>query len=180
MDRYQFPDDFLWGASTSSFQIEGAVKEGGRGPSTWDTFSRRPDKILNNDTGDVACDHYHLYREDVGLMKQLGLKAYRFSIAWPRILSLGEGDINQTGIDFYNDLINRLLEAQITPFITLLEAVYDVMIRIPGHRTYEAPPNNAMKMIGLKRCALFPAAYRGRFTAYFLLHYYGLGMERFS
>lgn len=119
MDRYQFPDDFLWGASTSSYQIEGAVKEGGRSPSTWDTFSRRPGKILNNDTGDTACNHYHLYTEDVRLMKQLGLKAYRFSIAWPRILPMGEGEINRTGIDFYSELIDRLLEAGITPFITL-------------------------------------------------------------
>src|SRR5689334_15657099 len=100
--RLNFPADFVWGAATASYQIEGAAREDGRGASIWDTFSRTPGKVDNGDTGDVACDHYHRYPEDIGLMRQLGLKAYRFSIAWPRIIPLGTGQINEAGIDFYD------------------------------------------------------------------------------
>ena len=88
---FTFPKDFIWGAATASYQIEGAANEDGRGPSVWDTFCRQPGRIANNDTGEKACDHYHLYKEDVQLMKKTGLKAYRFSIAWPRIFPKGEG-----------------------------------------------------------------------------------------
>ena len=116
---FTFPKDFIWGAATASYQIEGAANEDGRGPSVWDTFCRQPGRIANNDTGEKACDHYHLYKEDVQLMKKTGLKAYRFSIAWPRIFPKGEGKINQKGIDFYNRLIDELLKNDITPFVTL-------------------------------------------------------------
>ncbi len=119
MDHFTFPKDFKWGAATASYQIEGAYNEDGRGLSVWDTFARRPGKIFNNDNGDRACDHYHLYKEDVKLMKELGLNAYRFSIAWPRILPSGEGKINNKGIDFYNKLVDELLKAGIEPYITL-------------------------------------------------------------
>src|SRR5208337_1134560 len=109
MIEFTFPDNFLWGAATASYQIEGAYDEDGKGMSVWDTFTRKPGKIINNDTGDFACDHYHLYREDIALMKELGLKAYRFSIAWPRIFPDGEGEINMKGIDFYKRLADELL-----------------------------------------------------------------------
>jgi beta-glucosidase len=119
MISFTFPRDFLWGAATAAYQIEGAYNEDGRGLSVWDTFSRRPGKILNNDTGDRACDHYHLYRQDVALMKDLGLNSYRFSISWPRIFPEGEGRINLKGIDFYSRLTDELLKAGIEPLATL-------------------------------------------------------------
>nr|AAA23091.1 beta-glucosidase [Cellulomonas fimi] len=115
----QFSDDFLWGSATASYQIEGAHDEGGRGPSIWDTFSRTPGKVLNGDTGDVAVDHYHRVPEDVEIMKSLGLQAYRFSIAWPRIQPTGSGEFNQAGLDFYSDLVDRLIAAGIKPVATL-------------------------------------------------------------
>lgn len=114
-----FPDNFIWGAATASYQIEGAWNEDGKGESIWDRFSHTPGKIRNNDTGDVADDHFHRYREDVALMKTLGLNAYRFSISWPRILPMGIGSVNQSGIDFYSRLVDELLKAGIQPFTTL-------------------------------------------------------------
>ena len=99
-----FPKNFVWGAATASYQIEGAWKEDGKGESIWDRFSHTPGKVDNGDTGDVACDHYHRWRDDMALMKEIGLKAYRFSIAWPRILPAGRGRVNQAGIDFYSQL----------------------------------------------------------------------------
>src|ERR1700756_2648664 len=98
---WRFPDGFTWGAATASYQIEGAVHEDGRGESIWDRFSHTPEKVINGDTGDVACDHYHRVSEDVGIMRQLGLQAYRFSIAWPRIYPQGDGAVNAAGLDFY-------------------------------------------------------------------------------
>jgi len=115
----RFPRDFVLGAATASYQIEGAVEEDGRGKSIWDVFSHTAGKIGDGMTGDVACDHYHRWREDVALMKQLKLKAYRFSISWPRILPKGRGKVNQAGVDFYSRLVDGLLEAGITPFVTL-------------------------------------------------------------
>jgi beta-glucosidase len=119
MTKLEFPPGFLWGTATASYQIEGAVHEDGRGESIWDRFSHTPGKIQDGSTGDVACDHYHRWREDIGLMKELGLQAYRFSIAWPRILPNGRGAINQAGLDFYSRLVDALLAAGITPFATL-------------------------------------------------------------
>src|SRR6185503_9542467 len=110
-----FPENFIWGSSTSSYQIEGAWKEDGKGPSIWDVFCMIPGKVYEGHTGEIACDHYHRIKEDVALMKAMGLKAYRFSISWPRILPTGRGKINQAGIDFYNKLINELLAAGIEP-----------------------------------------------------------------
>lgn len=115
----KFPQDFLWGAATSSYQIEGAWNEDGKGESIWDRFSHTPGKVFNGDTGDVACDHYHRWQDDITLMKSLGLRAYRFSIAWPRIFPAGRGAVNSAGLDFYNRLVDGLLEAGITPFVTL-------------------------------------------------------------
>lgn len=116
---FQFPKDFQWGAATAAYQVEGAAQEDGRSASIWDVYAHTPGKIKNNDNGDVACDHYHRYKEDVQLMKELGYKAYRFSVAWPRILPDGRGKINQSGVDFYNRLIDELLKAEITPMLTL-------------------------------------------------------------
>jgi beta-glucosidase len=114
-----FPQGFIWGAATASYQIEGAWDEDGKGESIWDRFSHTPGKIENGDTGDVTCDHYHRWREDVALMKEIGLQAYRFSIAWPRLLPEGRGRVNQPGLDFYDRLVDGLLEAGIEPFVTL-------------------------------------------------------------
>lgn len=119
MASRQFPAGFLWGAATAAFQIEGATKEDGRGESIWDRFCATPGKVRNGDTGDPACDHYHRWREDIALMKELGLQAYRFSIAWPRIIPDGDGPVNQAGLDFYDRLVDGLLEAGIRPFATL-------------------------------------------------------------
>ena len=118
-NKITFPEKFLWGAATASYQIEGAWKKHGKGESTWDRFSHTPGKIRNGDTGDVADDHYRLWKRDIGLMKKIGLQAYRFSIAWPRILPAGRGKVNQKGLDFYNRLVDGLLEANIRPFVTL-------------------------------------------------------------
>jgi beta-glucosidase len=119
MAQIRFPDNFIWGAATAAYQIEGAWDEDGRGESIWDRFSHTPGKVHNNDNGDVACDHYHRWRDDIALMRELGLQAYRFSIAWPRVLPEGTGAINQAGLDFYDRLVDGLLEAGITPFATL-------------------------------------------------------------
>ena len=114
-----FPPGFVWGAATASYQIEGAWQADGKGESIWDRFSHTPGKIENGDTGDTACDHYHRWREDIGLMQELGLRAYRFSLAWPRILPNGRGPANQAGLDFYDQLVDGLLAAGIQPYVTL-------------------------------------------------------------
>jgi beta-glucosidase len=115
----RYPADFVWGVSTSSFQIEGATREDGRGDSIWDVRCRTPGKIANGDTGDIACDHYHRYREDIALMKALGIDAYRFSTAWPRILPEGGGAPNEKGLDFYDRVIDATLDAGIEPWLCL-------------------------------------------------------------
>lgn len=114
-----FPKGFVWGAATAAYQIEGAANEDGRGESIWDRFSHTPGNVLNGDTGDVADDHYHRWPQDVALMQSLGLKAYRFSIAWPRIIPDGIGAVNDAGLDFYDRLVDGLLAAGIEPFVTL-------------------------------------------------------------
>jgi beta-glucosidase len=113
------PRDFAWGVATAAYQIEGAVAEDGRSPSIWDTFSRVPGAIDNGDTGDVACDHYHRWQEDVGLMRDLGVSAYRFSVAWPRVLPDGTGRVNPAGLAFYDRLVDELLDSGIRPFVTV-------------------------------------------------------------
>lgn len=115
----KFPDGFIWGAATAAYQIEGAAFEDGRTESIWDRFSRLPGKVRNGDTGDRACDHYHLWRQDIELMKNLGLQAYRYSVSWSRVLPEGRGTVNQKGLDFYSRLTDCLLENGIEPFITL-------------------------------------------------------------
>ena len=122
LDRHapaSFPDGFLWGTATSAYQIEGAVDEDGRGRSIWDTFSHTPGKIEDHSNADRANDHYHRYKEDVGLIRELGVKAYRFSIAWPRVFPQGAGAPNPKGLDFYDRLLDELLRNGIEPFATL-------------------------------------------------------------
>jgi beta-glucosidase len=115
----RFPTDFVWGAATAAYQIEGAVTEGGRGPSIWDTFSHRPGTTANGDTGDVACDHYHRYPQDLALLRGLGVGAYRFSVAWPRVQPDGRGRVNPAGLGFYARLVDMVLDAGIAPVVTL-------------------------------------------------------------
>ncbi|MEH0842668.1 GH1 family beta-glucosidase [Micromonospora sp. CPCC 205711] len=119
MSELRFPENFVWGAATAAYQIEGAVRDDGRGPSIWDTFSRTPGKVFQGHTGDVACDHYFRYADDVALMAELGLQAYRFSVAWPRIQPDGTGPVNPRGLDFYDRLTDALLDRGIDPIVTL-------------------------------------------------------------
>ncbi len=118
-EPYQFPKNFFWGAATAAYQVEGAWKEGGKGESIWDVFSHSVGRIKGAATGDVACDSYHLYRQDVALMKQLNLTTYRFSIAWPRIQPSGTGSANQKGLDYYKRLLDELHSVNIRPLVTL-------------------------------------------------------------
>jgi beta-glucosidase len=119
MSRISFPEGFVWGAATSSHQIEGAFNEDGRGESIWDRFARTPGRIADGSDASVACDHYHRWRDDISLMKWLGIGAYRFSIAWPRIVPTGTGRVNPAGLDFYDALVDALLAEDIEPYITL-------------------------------------------------------------
>jgi beta-glucosidase len=114
-----FPDDFAWGTATAAYQIEGAANEDGKGPSIWDVFAHTQGTIAEGATGDVACDHYHRWRDDLDLMARLSHNAYRFSIAWPRVLPEGRGQLNPAGLDFYDQLVDGLIERGIAPFVTL-------------------------------------------------------------
>jgi beta-glucosidase len=125
-----FPRDFLWGCATASYQIEGAVKADGRGLTNWDVFSHTPGRVANGDTGDVACDSYHRYRDDVALLKNLGVKTYRLSLAWSRIFPDGRGQPNPKGLDYYNRVVDALLAAGITPYITMFH--WDLPQALPG------------------------------------------------
>lgn len=127
----KFPKDFIWGGATSSYQIEGAAFHEGGGESIWDMMGRQPGKIHQGDTGELACDHYHRYKQDVTLMANIGLKAYRFSVSWPRVLPTGQGAINQKGLDFYHRLVDELLEKNITPWVSLFhwDFPYDLYCR---------------------------------------------------
>lgn len=119
INRGSFPEGFVFGTASSAYQLEGAVKEDGRGATIWDTFSHRFGKVADFSNGDIAVDQYHLYKEDIKLMKGMGMDAYRFSIAWSRIFPNGSGEINQAGVDHYNNLINALLSEGIEPYVTL-------------------------------------------------------------
>lgn len=118
-EKITFPNDFIWGTATSAYQIEGGWQAEGKGESIWDRFSHTQGKILNGDTGDLACDHYHRWKEDLELLTFLGVDAYRFSVSWPRILPEGIGEVNPAGLDFYSRMVDHLLAAGITPFLTL-------------------------------------------------------------
>lgn len=136
-----FPTSFLWGAATASYQIEGAARVDGRGDSIWDAFCRRAGNVKRGDTGDTACDHYHRLREDVALMKDLGLKAYRFSIAWPRVLPAGDGTPNEAGLAFYDRLVDALLDAGIQPWATLFHWDYPTELYCRGGWLNPASPD---------------------------------------
>ena len=127
----KFPKDFVWGAATSSYQVEGSAYRAGGGESVWDMLGRIEGRIVNGDTGDVACDHYNRYREDIELMSDIGLQAYRFSVSWPRVLPAGTGPINQQGLDFYDRLVDAMLEKNILPWLTLFhwDFPYDLYCR---------------------------------------------------
>jgi len=126
-----FPANFIWGAAAASYQIEGAWNEGGKGASVWDMLAHQPSKVWEGHTGDVACDHYHRYQEDVDIMAGLGLNAYRLSLSWPRIMPEGTGAINKVGLDFYDKLIDKLLEKKVQPWVTLFhwDYPYDLFMR---------------------------------------------------
>jgi len=115
----KLPSDFIWGAATAAYQIEGAWDEDGKGENIWDRFSHTPGNISGGDTGDIACDHYHRWQDDINLMKEISLQAYRFSISWSRLIPEGCGEVNQAGIDFYSQLVDKLLENEIEPYLTL-------------------------------------------------------------
>lgn len=114
-----FPQDFLWGAATAAYQVEGGHDADGKGPSIWDIYSHQPGTTFQGTNGDIAVDHYHRFREDVALMAEMGLQSYRFSISWPRLLPRGRGEVNEPGVKFYSDLIDELLAHNIEPMITL-------------------------------------------------------------
>jgi len=126
-----FPKNFTWGAAAASYQIEGAWDEDGKGASVWDMFAHQPGNIFENHNGDVACDHYHRYREDIALMRQIGLQAYRLSVSWPRVMPSGTGGVNQAGLDFYDRLVDGLLADGIEPWVTLFhwDLPYELFLR---------------------------------------------------
>ena len=126
----EFPEGFLWGCATAAYQVEGGAAEDGRGPSVWDTFSHTPGITANGDTGDVADDSYHLYKQDIQLLKNLGVATYRMSISWSRIFPTGTGQPNPKGLDYYNRVVDELLANKITPYITLFH--WDLPAALPG------------------------------------------------
>jgi len=117
--EYNLPADFIFGAATSSYQIEGAWDKDGKGESIWDRFCHQKGNVLNGETGDEACNHYNRFKDDIALMKELNLDSYRFSISWPRIFPEGHGEVNQAGLDFYKELVDELVKAGIEPAVTL-------------------------------------------------------------
>ena len=119
-----FKKDFIWGSASASYQVEGAAYEDGKGLSVWDVFTKEKDFVSDGTSGDVATDSYHRYKEDVSLMKEIGLKGYRFSLSWPRIIPDGTGKINQAGLDYYDKFVDELLEANIKPFMTMFHWDY--------------------------------------------------------
>lgn len=135
-----FKKNFLWGVATAAYQIEGAASEDGRGESIWDLYCKEPGKIRGGRSGQVSCDHYHLFKEDVDLMKEMGVNAYRFSISWTRLIPDGIGEVNLKGTEFYNNLINRLIENNIIPMITLFHWDYPIALEnLGGWRNPQSP-----------------------------------------
>ena len=144
---FPFPKDFIWGCASSAYQVEGAWNEDGKGLSIWDTFVHTPGKIANGETGDITVDHYHRYKEDVALMKELGLDAYRFSISWSRILPDGTGTVNQAGLDFYDRLVDELLEKKIEPYVCLFHYDLPQASRIKAAGPTGIPPTPSPNML---------------------------------
>src|SRR6516162_1172305 len=129
-ESLNYPKRFLWGSATAAYQIEGGAQDDGRGPSVWDTFSHTPGKTYQSETGDVACDSYHLYKEDVKLLRSLAVSVYRMSISWSRVFPSGTGQPNQKGLDYYNRVVDELLANNITPYITMIH--WDLPEALPG------------------------------------------------
>jgi len=144
MSSARFPKDFIWGVATSAYQIEGAWNEDGKGESIWDWFAHTPGHVIGNENGDTACDHYHRWPEDLRLLRQLGVGAYRFSVAWTRVMPEGRGNVNRAGLDFYDRLVDALLEAGISPFPTLFH--YD--LPMPLHHAGGWPNRDTAKAFG--------------------------------
>jgi beta-glucosidase len=136
-----FSPNFVWGAASSSYQVEGAALEGGKKESVWDLFCRKPGVVKNGHTGSIACDHYHHFQEDIAIMKEIGIQAYRFSISWPRVLPDGTGAVNPKGMDFYQSLVDQLLEAGITPYITLFHWDFPAELYYQGGWLNENSPD---------------------------------------
>ena len=126
-----FPKDFLWGAATASYQVEGAYNEDGKGLNIWDVCTSTDGKVKHNENGNVACDHYHRYKEDIKLFKELGIKYYRFSISWARVIPTGDGEVNPKGLEFYSNLVDELIANGITPLVTLFhwDLPYDLFLK---------------------------------------------------
>ena len=126
-----FPKDFIWGAATASYQVEGAYNEDGKGLNVWDVTTSVNGRVKHNENGNIACDHYHRYKEDIKLFQEMGIKYYRFSISWSRVIPDGIGEVNEKGIQFYSDLVDELLAAGITPLITLFhwDLPYELYLR---------------------------------------------------
>lgn len=141
MYRMRFPRDFVWGAAAAAYQIEGAAADDGKGPSIWDHFCRKANAIFESHTGERACDHYHRWRDDVALMKSLNLRAYRLSLSWPRIIPQGTGALNQKGLAFYDELVDALLQAGITPYVTLFHWDYPLALQHRGGWLNTDSPN---------------------------------------
>jgi len=140
-----FPEKFVWGAAAAAYQIEGAAFEDGRGLSVWDMLCRQPGKVWRGHAGDVACDHYHRFRDDVGLMRRIGLQAYRLSVSWPRVLPEGVGAVNARGLDFYDQLVDKLLSQGIDPWVTLFhwDFPYDLFLR----GSFSPTPSTSLRRI---------------------------------
>ncbi len=160
-----FPKGFIWGTGSASYQIEGAWDEDGKGPSVWDEFSRLPGKIRNGDTGDVACDAYHRYPEDISLIKQMGLKAYRFSLSWPRIMPSGRGAVNEKGLAYYDAIVDMLLENGIEPYVTLFH--WDLPSALQRHGGWLS--RKTAEAFG-EFASLVGRHFRGRVKNYFTLN----------
>ncbi|MBN2238483.1 MAG: beta-glucosidase [Dehalococcoidales bacterium] len=127
-----FPKDFIWGAAAASYQVEGGAFDDGKGLSVWDMMTHEPDRVWENNTGDVSCDHYHRYKEDAALMGEIGLKAYRLSVCWPRVMPEGTGKVNEKGLDFYDKLVDALLENGVEPWVTLFHWDYPYSLYLKG------------------------------------------------
>ena len=141
-----FPRDFAWGVASASYQIEGSPTADGKGPSVWDMFCRKPGAIWGGQTGDTACDGYRRWREDVRLMKELGIRAYRFSVSWPRVLSEGTGTVNRKGLDFYRALVDALRDAGIEPWVTLFHWDYPLALYHRGGWLNADSPDGSRSM----------------------------------
>ncbi len=128
----KFPENFMWGAASASYQVEGAYLEDGKGINIWDAYSQEGGKIAHGENGNIACDHYHRFREDVKIMREMGIKNYRFSISWTRILPDGTGRVNERGLKFYSDLVDELLANGIEPLVTLFHWDYPYALHKKG------------------------------------------------